>query len=115
MSVSSNELCSMTCKPCEGGVDPMTLEQAEQQLSELGGWSLVDDGKAIEKTWTLSNFVDCVERTNKVCEVAEADQHHPDVHIESYKNLRIRLWTHAIGGLSENDFIVAAKIDAIGG
>lgn len=113
MAVTAEQLCSVTCKPCEGGVDPMTHAEAEDQLKELAGWNLVDDGKAIEKTWSLKNFVACVERTQSVCDVAEADQHHPDVYIESYNQLRIRLWTHAIGGLSENDFIVAAKIDAI--
>lgn len=114
MAATSEQLCSLTCKPCEGGVDPMTPEEAESQLSQLSGWALVDNGKAIEKTWQLKNFVACVERTQQICDVAEADQHHPDIHIEGYKNLRVRLWTHAIGGLSENDFIVAAKIDALG-
>lgn len=113
MPSTTGQLCSLTCKPCEGGVDPMTAEEAAAQLAELSGWSLVDNGKAIEKTWTLKNFVACVNRTQQVCDVAEAEQHHPDIHIEGYKSLRIRLWTHAIGGLSINDFIVAAKIDAI--
>lgn len=113
MTSTSAELCSLTCKPCEGGVDPIAPADAAAQVAALQGWELVDDGKAIEKRWTLKNFVACVARVQEVCDIAEADAHHPDLHIESYRNLRIRLWTHAIGGLSENDFIVAAKIDAI--
>lgn len=111
MAATTEQLCAMTCKPCEGGVETMSNEDAHVQLKELPGWSLVDGGQAIERTWSHKDFVACIERMPTICEIAEAEGHHPDIHIESYRKLRIRMTTHAIGGLSENDFIVAAKLD----
>lgn len=113
MSATTEQLCSMTCKPCEGGVDPMTADEVASQMSAIDGWHVVSDGKAIEKKIERRNFIDCVAGVTKIAAVAEANDHHPDLHIEGYKNLRINMTTHAIGGLSENDFIVAAKIDAL--
>lgn len=113
MPTSSDELRTKTCEPCEGGVEPLSPDAAETLLAVLPGWSISANGKRITKTWMLDDFVSCVERTQQICEVAERDAHHPDVHIEQYRNLRTEIWTHAIGGLSENDFILAAKIDAL--
>ena len=109
----STELAARKCVPCEGGVDPCPLEAAERQLSKLTGWYLTRDGQRIRRDWTVKNFVAGMDFLNKVMEVAESDAHHPDVHLEGYKNLWIEIWTHAIGGLSENDFILAAKIDQL--
>ena len=71
------------------------------------------DGKRIRKDWTVKNFMAAMDFLNLVAEVAEGDGHHPDLHLEGYRNVWIELWTHAIGGLSENDFILAAKIDQL--
>ena len=107
------QLVSKKCLPCEGGVEPCTLQESEQQLKQLTGWYLTHDGQRIRKDWTVKNFVAGMDFFNKVTEVAEADGHHPDLHIYGYRNVWIELWTHAIGGLSENDYILAAKIDQL--
>ena len=110
---AAEQLVAKKCKPCEGGVEPCTLEEATNQLSNLSGWCLTHDGQRIRKDWVVKHFMAGMEFFNKVAEVAEEDGHHPDFHLEGYRNLSIELWTHAIGGLSENDFILAAKIDRI--
>lgn len=108
-----NKLVAKKCLPCEGGVEPCSVPQATDQLEKLPGWKLTHDGQRIRKDWTVKNFMAGLDFFNKVAEVAEDDGHHPDLHIEGYRNVSIELWTHAIGGLSENDFILAAKIDQI--
>ena len=110
---SSDELIKKKCKPCEGGVEPCTLNEANGQLDKIPGWYLTHDGKRIRKDWTVTNFLAAIAFFNKVTEVAELDNHHPDLHVEGYRNVSIEIWTHAIGGLSENDFILAAKIDQL--
>lgn len=107
------QLVTKKCKPCEGGVDPCTLGEANEQLAKLDGWYLTHDGQRIRKDWTVKHFMAGMHFFNKVAEIAEEDGHHPDLHIEGYRNVSIELWTHAIGGLSENDFILAAKIDEV--
>jgi 4a-hydroxytetrahydrobiopterin dehydratase len=110
---SPDQLRQKKCLPCEGGVEPYTAEQAREQLQRLEGWRLTENGQRIRKEWTVKNFLAGIAFFNKCAEVAEADGHHPDLHIEGYRNVAVELWTHAIGGLSENDFILAAKIDAL--
>ena len=110
---TSQQLTSKKCEPCEGGVDLFPIELAQQQLKNLDQWALTADNQRIVKNWTMKNFVQALDFINAVGKVAEAEAHHPDLHIESYRNVRIEIWTHAIGGLSENDFILAAKIDQI--
>jgi len=107
------ELVKRHCAPCEGGVPPLTLEQAEAQVGELEGWSLTDDRKRIRRTWTMKNFMAGIDFFQKVAALAEGEGHHPDLHLEGYRKVAIEIWTHAIGGLSENDFILAAKINEI--
>lgn len=109
---SASELTAKKCKPCEGGVDPCSLDFSKNQLNSLKNWELSEDGRMISKKWNLKNFVQAMKLLNSLAEVAEEDQHHPDFHLTGYRNVRIDLTTHAIGGLSENDFILAAKIDA---
>lgn len=109
----TDQLLAKKCKPCEGGVAPCTIEEANQQLQRLEGWQLTREGQRIRKQWTVQNFMAGMDFFNKVAAVAEEDGHHPDLHIEGYRNVSIELWTHAIGGLSENDFILAAKIDQV--
>lgn len=110
---ASNELVGKKCKPCEGGVKPCPLPQAEQQLKLLDGWYLTHDGQRIRKDWTVKSFMSAMAFFNRVAELAEEDAHHPDLHVAGYRNVSVELWTHAIGGLSENDFILAAKIDQV--
>lgn len=112
-SLSTEQLVSKKCLPCEGGVDPYPLDVARAQLQRLSGWYLTHDNKRIRKDWTVKNFVAGLDFFNQVTQVAEEDGHHPDLHLSGYRNLWIELWTHAIDGLSENDFILAAKIDQL--
>ena len=110
---AADQLVAKKCKPCEGGVEACTLLEAESQLANLNGWYLTHDGQRIRKDWTVKHFMAGMDFFNEVAKVAEDDGHHPDLHIEGYRSVSIELWTHAIGGLSENDFILAAKIDQI--
>jgi len=113
MSTATEELTSKKCLPCEGGVDPLTKDQAEELLTEVQDWTLSDDGKWIRRKWVAKHFKEVMDFLNKVADVAESEGHHPDIHVVGYRNVTIELTTHAIGGLSENDFIVAAKIDQL--
>ncbi|MFM8570041.1 MAG: 4a-hydroxytetrahydrobiopterin dehydratase [Pirellula sp.] len=113
MSSPSDELLQKKCIPCEGGVEACSLEQARSQRSAVPNWELRPDGKWIDRSVQFRNFVKMIEAVNRIAELAEAEGHHPDLHLTGYRNLKIELTTHAIGGLSENDFILAAKIDAI--
>lgn len=111
--VSSQELQTKRCLPCEGGVEACSLTSATAQVARLEGWKLTHDGLRIRKDWKFPNFVKAMEFLNRVGEIAESEAHHPDLHLESYRLVWIEIWTHAINGLSENDFILAAKIDSI--
>lgn len=102
-----------TCKPCEGGVAPLSRAEAERLLEHLDGWKLSDGGESIRRRWKVKNFAGGIEFLRGVAEIAEAEDHHPDVHLTGYRNVTIELTTHAIDGLSENDFILAAKIDEL--
>ena len=110
---ASQQLVANQCKPCEGGVSACALDDANAQLEQLVGWRITHDGKRIRKDWTVKNFMAALEFFNRVAEMAEGEGHHPDLHLEGYRIVWIELWTHAIGGLSENDFILAAKIDQL--
>jgi 4a-hydroxytetrahydrobiopterin dehydratase len=108
---TATELSQKKCKPCEGGVEPVSPDQARRQLEKLPGWKLSADGKKIRKEWVVKDFMTAIKFFNEIARIAEADDHHPDLHLSGYGNVAIELSTHAIGGLSENDFILAAKID----
>lgn len=107
------ELTQKKCRPCEGGVEPYKLDESKAQLAKLAGWQITDDNQRIRKEWTAKNFMAAIDFFNRIATVAEEDGHHPDLHLESYRKVAVELWTHAIGGLSENDFILAAKIDRL--
>lgn len=107
------QLISKKCLPCEGGVDPYSHDEAVAQLERLDGWRLTENGQRIRKDWTVKHFMAGMDFFQRVAEVAEQDGHHPDIHLSGYRSVWIELWTHAIGGLSENDFILAAKIDQL--
>jgi len=111
--VSAQELSQKKCLPCEGGVDPCPLDRARAQLAAIPLWALSDDGRWIRRQIRFKNFVEAVQCVNRIADLAESEGHHPDLHITGYRILGIELTTHAIGGLSDNDFIVAAKIDQL--
>lgn len=104
------ELKNKTCTPCTQGAKSLTPSEIQTYLSELGSsWTCVDN-KKIQKKFSFPDFVAAMKFVNRVADIAEGEGHHPDIHI-FYNKVTIELWTHAIGGLSKNDFIVAAKID----
>lgn len=114
MTVQSMEqLRAKKCVPCEGGVPKLTSAEAEAQLGKLHGWAIAGQGKRIRKEWVAKNFMAAMRFFNSVADVAESEGHHPDLHLVGYRNVAIEIWTHAIDGLSENDFILAAKIDEL--
>ncbi len=98
------------CKPCEGNTPALTSVETAPLLAEVMSWHMIDDQK-LEKTLVFKNFKEAVLFLNKIGELAEAENHHPDLNLFEYKKLKISLSTHSIKGLSENDFIMAAKID----
>ena len=110
---SVDQLLAKKCVPCEGGVPKLTPAEADAQLAKLPGWTIVHQGERIRREWVVKNFMAAVRFFNSVADVAEAEGHHPDLHLVGYRNVAIEIWTHAIGGLSENDFILAAKIDEL--
>ena len=107
------DLTAKKCVPCEGGVPRYSTAEAEAQIAALPAWRLTHDGTRIRRDVKLKNFREAVKLVNNVAALAEREQHHPDLHIEGYRRLRVELSTHAIGGLSINDFRLAAKIDQI--
>ncbi|MBL4883941.1 MAG: 4a-hydroxytetrahydrobiopterin dehydratase [Planctomycetaceae bacterium] len=110
---TSCELTQKNCVPCEGGVEKYSPDQAALQIQEHPGWEVTHQHERIRKTWVVKNFMSAIKFFNAVAEIAEAEGHHPDLHLCGYRNVEIEIWTHAIGGLSENDFILAAKIDQL--
>ena len=105
-------LAQRKCKPCEGGAEPLPASAAQKLLEDLKGWELIG-GTSIRKTVKRKDFLDAVSLIQRIAPIAEAEDHHPDLHLTGYRKLTIELSTHAIGGLSENDFILAAKIDQL--
>ena len=110
---SADQLIAKKCTDCKEGDPKYTRAQAEEQLKALIGWKLTHDGLRIRKDWTVKDFSAGLEFFRAVGDVAEAENHHPDLHLENYRNVWIENSTHDIGGLSENDFILAAKIDRL--
>jgi len=105
------DLLSKKCKPCESTVAPLSINDAQVFVNQLhSDWQLIE-GKKIKREFEFKNFIQAIAFVNMVADIAEIEGHHPDLHI-FYKKVIVELWTHSIGGLSENDFIVAAKIDA---
>jgi len=105
-----NNLLTKKCVPCEGGVAPMDSRQANDYMAQVLGWQLGVDVKGISKKFEFKDFKEAMVFVNKVAELAESEGHHPDIYI-FYNKVDLKLSTHAIGGLSENDFILAAKIN----
>jgi 4a-hydroxytetrahydrobiopterin dehydratase len=104
-------LADRKCVPCEGGVPKLGDDRARELLAQLDGWSL--DGDRIRRHLRFRDFLAAVRFVSRVAEVAEAEGHHPDLLLHSWNCVDVTLSTHAIGGLSENDFVLAAKIDRL--
>lgn len=111
MNVNAHcDLGDRKCKPCEGGMAALDEATSREYLGSLGGWEL--SGMAIEKTWRFRNHHETMAFVNAVAWISHREDHHPELTV-GYADCRARYWTHAIGGLSENDFICAAKVERL--
>jgi 4a-hydroxytetrahydrobiopterin dehydratase len=107
-----NELLTKHCKPCEGETVPYNAEQTKEMLKQLKAW-IVEEGKLV-KLYPFKNYYETMAFVNALAWISHREDHHPDLQV-SYNKCRVEYSTHAIGGLSENDFICAAKADALFG
>ena len=106
-------LAARKCRPCEGGIPALTPEQAAQLLAQISkDWVLTDNAHAIRREFRFRDFYRTMSFVNALAHVANIEDHHPDLEV-GYSHCRVRYSTHAIGGLSDNDFICAAKIDRL--
>ena len=103
----------MKCEACEGGVKPFSRKKAAGFLKRVNNWKLINKGKGIEKEFFFKDFKTALGFVNAVGALAEREGHHPDILLYRYKRVRVSTYTHAISGLSINDFILAAKIDKL--
>jgi 4a-hydroxytetrahydrobiopterin dehydratase len=107
-----SDLASQQCVPCKGGVPPLRGEPLAGLLARLGGgWRVVEEHH-LEKEYRFRNFREALDFTNQVGELAEAQNHHPDIHL-AWGRVRVTIWTHKIDGLTESDFVFAAKTDRL--
>lgn len=104
-------LANKECKPCRGDVPVLGPQEVDALLKEVDGWSSFN-AERIEKSYLFKDFMGAMTLANKIAEIAEQEGHHPDLHIR-WGELRVEIWTHAVNGLTENDFILAAKIDSL--
>jgi 4a-hydroxytetrahydrobiopterin dehydratase len=101
----------MKCVPCQGGVPPLETHKINELLGQLSGWS-VEKGHHLTKTYSLPDFIQALDLVNRIGAVAEEQGHHPDIYL-TWGKVRVDIWTHKIDGLTESDFILAAKIDRL--
>lgn len=108
-----HDLTQKHCVPCEAGTEPMPIEEAERLVQQIDhNWKLNEYTKSISKDYTFKNFKEAMAFANKIADIAEEEGHHPDLFV-SWGKVHVDLSTHAIQGLSENDFILASKIDQL--
>ena len=108
----SKNLIDKACVPCRGGIPPLTFTEATTSLSDVPGWELKEEATRLYQSFKLEDFQSALNFVNKVGVIAEEEGHHPDVEL-GWGYVNILIFTHAINGLHENDFILAAKINAI--
>lgn len=109
--MTQSNLTTKHCIPCESGTPPMSLDEAQKLLNETLGWKMIGERK-ITREFNFEDFKEAMSFVNKVADIAEDEGHHPDIYI-FYSLVRLTLWTHAAGGLTENDFILAAKVNEL--
>lgn len=103
-------LAQRQCIPCKGGVAPLTVAEIEPLLAQVDGWQAVD-GHHLEKQYKFANFSEALDLVNRIGAIAEEQNHHPDIFL-AWGRVKVTIWTHKINGLTESDFIFAAKCDA---
>src|SRR5437588_8393156 len=110
---TAQELTQRHCASCESGIPALKPEQVQSLARSLHDWKVTPDGKRLRREWRVKDFTTALEFFQQIGQIAEAEDHHPDLHLVGYRNVTIELSTHAVGGLTENDFILAAKIDRV--
>lgn len=108
---ASRQLAKKNCRPCDEGLTPLSPGETNQLLKNLNGWT--SDERSIFRDFSFKSFVEGLAFVNKVGEIAEREGHHPDIFLHQYNKVRVTSWTHVVSGLTENDFILAAKIDSL--
>uniref|UniRef100_A0A7C9DUG0 4a-hydroxytetrahydrobiopterin dehydratase n=1 Tax=Opuntia streptacantha TaxID=393608 RepID=A0A7C9DUG0_OPUST len=111
-----DDLAAKKCVPCNSkDLRPMGEEIANELITKVPGWTIVNEGGKLKlsQSWKVKSFIKGLEFFQAVANVAEREGHHPDLHLVGWNNVTIEIWTHAIGGLTENDFILAAKISGL--
>lgn len=106
-----NDLTSKKCVPCEGGMPPLEDEKVKELLKEIPEW-ILEEGKIVRR-FQFKDFREAIVFVNKVADLAEKENHHPNISIFGWNKVKLTFFTQAIKGLSENDFIMAAKVDQI--
>lgn len=107
----TTELSDKTCVPCRGGIAPLSQTEIKPLVQELDGWEVIDDHH-LTKLYRFPDFATALKHVNRIGEIAEAQGHHPDIEL-GWGRVQVDIWTHKIDGLTESDFILAAKIDKI--
>ncbi|KAF5191358.1 Pterin-4-alpha-carbinolamine dehydratase 2 protein [Thalictrum thalictroides] len=113
---TEKDLSIKKCVPCDSkDIRPMTEEAAHSLTPKVPGWDLVKDGDILKlnRSWKVKSFTKGLDLFQVIAEVAEAEGHHPDLHLVGWNNVKIEIWTHSVSGLTENDFILASKINAL--
>ena len=112
--MADSNLGSERCEPCHGGTPALTRPEAEALLAQISDrWQISDDAQTLAREIVFKDFAQAMAFLNRLAEVAESEGHHPDFYLHGWNNVRVTLSTHAIGGLSRNDFLVAAKLDRV--
>jgi 4a-hydroxytetrahydrobiopterin dehydratase len=112
--MTATELSARKCVACSEKTSPLPAEKVRALLPLIPEWKLSTDGKRISRSWRVRDFMTGLDFFRRIGDVAESEDHHPDLHLANYRDVTVELWTHAAGGLTENDFILAAKIDKLG-
>ncbi|OAY29106.1 pterin-4-alpha-carbinolamine dehydratase 2, mitochondrial isoform X3 [Manihot esculenta] len=116
LSLQASDLAAKKCVPCNAkDMRPMKEESATEMMAKVAGWNLVNEDGTLKlnRSWKVKSFTKGLELFQIIGNVAEAEGHHPDLHLVGWNNVKIEIWTHAVGGLTENDFILAAKINGL--
>jgi 4a-hydroxytetrahydrobiopterin dehydratase len=103
-----------SCTPCRGGVEPLAADAVREQLGAIHGWELSEDARELQREFSFRNYYETMAFVNAMAWIAHREDHHPDIEV-GYRRCRVRFSTHAIGGLSDNDLICAAKVNALVG
>lgn len=111
--MTATNLAARRCVACLGTTQPLDANRVGELLPHVPGWQVTADGKRLVRSWRVLDFLTGLDFFRRIGEVAEAEDHHPDLHLVGYRNVTVELWTHTAGGLTENDFILAAKINAL--